>query len=296
MYYYTAYGLNIHSELELPQLFEGSEIADVTVRYGSVSLSVAELGDSDRVVIGSPQEVKVFWREIGSFCVRNGNEIIMDPNEGVDSRAIGLIILGSSLGILMTQRDRMVFHSSVVEFPRGCAAFVANRGYGKSTTAGALYAKGHRLVADDILTLDLVDGQYMARPGYPQLKLWPDAARAIGEQPESLDKVHPDFEKRARPARESFVREPVALRAVFILEVGKSVEVTRLEGQQALMSLLPHWYGAQFDGDLLEVFGIEDHFKACNLLAQSVPIYRIGRPHKLDYLEEVVTAIEKTLE
>ena len=82
MHSYTAYGLNIHSELLLPQLLEGGETANVIVRYGSVSISASDLGDSDRVVLGDSQEVKVYWREIGGFCVRNGNEIVMEPIAG----------------------------------------------------------------------------------------------------------------------------------------------------------------------------------------------------------------------
>lgn len=292
---YLAYGLNIHSEISFPQLLSGRETADVIVRFGPVAIGLSDASDSDRVVMGDSQEVNIFWKDVGGFCIRNGNEIIVDPIPGIDERAIRPLILGTSLGILLSQRDLMVFHSSVVEFPSGCGAFMAARGWGKSTTAAALYARGHRFVADDIMALDDTGDEFTARPGYPQIKLWPDAAEAVGEDPSRLDRVQPDYEKLARPVREHFVRERIPLRGVFVLDVGENVEVERLTGSKALMGLLPHWYGAQLDGELLELFGVDAHFKACNTLALRVPVYNIKRPHTLDCLSEVVLAIEKTL-
>ena len=292
---YSAYGLNIHSEISLPELMEGGEIADVIVRFGPVAIRLPDADDCDRVVIGGSDNIIVFWKEVGGFCIRNGNEIIVDPTPGIDRRAIGMIVLGSALGILLSQRDCMVFHSSVIEFPSGCVAFMAAKGYGKSTTAAAFYAKGHRLVADDIMVLEPVGDGFAAKPGYPQMKLWPDAAVAIGENPSRLDRVHPDYEKRARPTRENFASKPVSLRGVFLLDVGDSLELEQLKGPKALIGLLPHWYGAQFDGELLKVFGLKAHFNACSALASKVPIYNIKRPHTLDCLDEVLLTIEKTL-
>ena len=59
-------------------------------------------------------------------------------------------------------------------------AFAGDSGGGKSTTAAALHARGLDLVTDDLLVLDPdAAGGVVVYPGFPVLRLWPEAAAAV---------------------------------------------------------------------------------------------------------------------
>jgi hypothetical protein len=291
--------LGIHSALHLPELVSGEQEAEIVVRFGQAERSRIESGEAARLVWGTAQEVHLAWRGVGAFVVRDGREIIVDPLPGVEERVLRLCVLGSCLGVVLLQRGLTVFHSSVVGLPCGAIAFLALKGHGKSSMAAALHARGHRMVADDIMVIDdaaAVDGdedRLLVRPGFPQFKLWPKAAQAIGQDPESLPVLHPTIDKRAYRVSQSFLPRPLPLQAVYVLGIDHEIEIALLTHQNALMCVLPHWYGAMFDRELLRVFGLDTHFAAAMRLVKGVPIYLLKRPPALELLPEVARRVEE---
>ena len=292
-YSYYAYGLGIHSAVHLPELVTSETQADIVVHFGQAERSPTEMDGAVRRVWGTAQEVHLEWRDAGAFVVRDGREIIVDPFPGIEERVLRLCILGSCLGVLLLQRGLPVFHASVVGLSSGAVAFLAPKGYGKSTMAAALHLRGHDLVADDLMVVDS-DRDYMrARPGFPQLKLWPEAAQATGQDPESLPRLCPGLEKRASRVSHGFSQTPVRLQGIYVLGIGKEIEIVPLSPKDALLHILPHWYGAMFDGELLQVFGPGHHFRECMRVVNRVPIYLLKRPSSLDMLPDVAQAVEK---
>jgi hypothetical protein len=83
--------------------------------------------------------------------------------------------------------------------------FWAHPAGGKSTTAAALHALGHSLVADDNVAISLPDKNDSGKthsgavvlPAFPQIKLWPDSALALRETVDDLPRLHPEMDKRA---------------------------------------------------------------------------------------------------
>jgi hypothetical protein len=290
---YYAYGLGIHSALPLPELVSTEARPDIVVHFGKAERPQTEIGGAARLVWGTAQEVHLVWRDVGAFVVRDGREIVVDPLPGVEERVLRLAILGPSLGVLLLQRGLPVFHASVVGLSSGAVAFLAPKGHGKSTMAAALHMRGHDLVADDIMVVDSDRDQLMARPGFPQFKLWPESAQAIGQDPESLPIVYPGLEKRARRLSNGFSQEPQPLQSIYVLGIGEEIEIVPLPPKDALLHILPHWYGAMFDGELLRVFGLGNHFRECTRLVDRVPIYLLKRPPSLDMLPDVAGAVEK---
>ena len=202
------------------------------------------------------------------------------------------LILGPALGVALFQRGLLVFHASVVSFAHGAVAFLAFKGQGKSTLASILHRRGHDLLTDDILALDVQGDHLIARPGFPLLKLWADTIQAMGEDPESYPLLHPSVDKRMRHVSRGFARHPMELACVYVLGDGQEIEIVPLEGKEALLNVLPHWYGALFDGDLLEVFGLGNHLRQCARLVQSVPVFRLQNPRSLSALPDVAQIVE----
>jgi len=301
-YSYTAYGLNIETALRLPELGTAEEedstrrdTVKLVVRFGEVKDAPAQEPNATRHFYATPEGICLFWRGVGAFLVHSGCEITIDPAPGVEARVLRNLFLGPALGVALFQRGLLVFHASVVSFSSGAVAFLALKGYGKSTMAAALHVRGQEILADDIMALDTGGGRMMVRPGVPRLKLWPDALQAIGDNPESHALLLPDYDKRARRVSNGFGQSPVPLRCVYVLGVGPQIDFARLRPKDALLYVLPHWYGALFDGDLLKIFGLGNHFRQCTYLVQNVPVFLLKRPASLMALPDVAQAVEKHL-
>ena len=290
---YRAYDLSIHSTLPLPELVPGKAEADVVVRFGETPPPQRGMGEASRLVSGTAQEVHLCWKDVGTFLVRNGREIVVDPAPGVEECVLRLFILGSALGVLLLQRGLTVFHASVVTLSSASVAFLGQKGNGKSTVAAALHTRGHTLVADDIMALSDDGRSLIARPGFPLLKLWPASVEAIGEDPESLPLLRPESEKRAHRISRGFAENPTPLRGVYVLDSSHEIEIVPLKPREALMRVLPHWYGAMFSGELLDTFGLGSHLHECARLVNSVPVYLLRAPTSLDTLPDVAQAVER---
>jgi len=301
MFSYVAYGLRIHSALPLPELIAdeaattGSE-ADVIIRFGKIEAVPFETNGAARHIHAIAGEVYLFWQGIGLFLVRGEREIIINPAPGVEERVLRLFILGTTFAMLLHQRGEVVvLHASVVAISDQAVAFVGAKGAGKSAIAATLHAQGHELVADDILAIDMNQGCSTALPGFPHLKLWPDSVASLGHVPETLPRLRPELEKRGHRITTGFARAPVPLRCIYVLSPGPEPEIEPLRPQEALIELMPHWYGARFGTELLQTLGLSTHFLQCANLASKVPVYRLKRPPSLSALPDVSRLVEEHL-
>jgi hypothetical protein len=288
MFTYVAYGLGIHSALELPELSPGTGPADVVIRLGDVPGV-----DSDRSSTGAlhhttTDETCLAWPEVGALRLCHGSEITLAPAAGADADLLRLYLLGPALGLLLHQRGLLVLHASAVTLDGEATAFLGRSGQGKSTTAAALYGRGWGLVADDIVAVDLgAAGGPTVWPGFPQLKLWPDAVAALGGDPGALPRIHGREEKRAYAASAAGTT-PAPLRRIYILADAESLAIELLTGHAAVFALLEHSYVAP----ALEQLGSSSFLAACARLAAVVPVRRLDRPRTLDGLEQLTALIE----
>ena len=90
----------------------------------------------------------------------------------------------SPFAALLLQRGLLPLHGCAIEVDGGAAVFVGRSGCGKSTLAGALRQRGYRVLADDICVISFsAAGEPMVLAAFPQLKLWADALKNLGEEP-----------------------------------------------------------------------------------------------------------------
>jgi hypothetical protein len=139
-----------------------------------------------------------------------------------------------------------------------------------------------------VVAVDLTArGGPVALPGFPQLKLWPDTVTALGEAPESLPRVHPGEEKRARVVSAA-TSAPGPLRRLYVLTDAESLELEPLSGHAAVFELLQHSYVAP----ALPGLGSPRHLAQCARLAAATPVRRLRRPRSLAGLGELAALIE----
>jgi hypothetical protein len=293
---YIAYGLSIHAAMPLPELTaRETEGEEISIRFGHV------MGDSslERTVdegwdyfSPAPGEVRLFWRGVGSFSVRGGREVVVDPSPGLDDEGVlRLFILGPVLAVLLGQRGHLLLHASAVTVGSGAVLFLGEAARGKSTTAAALHARGHALVTDDIAVLRVEEGgRPLLFPGFPQLKLWPEALVSLGENPGELPRCNPRFEKRARRAARGFSSTPLPVERIYVLEeTGEApAEIVPLQPQEALTELLRHTYGAMGVGSA-------SHFRGCVSVANRAGVCSLRRQKSLRRLPELARLVENDL-
>jgi hypothetical protein len=297
-YRYTAYGLRIHSALPLPELIADrsateADVADVIIRFGHVNHQPPEGDFTEGYVCTLPEGAYIFVEQVGAILTRAGNEIVVMPDPDVEERVLRLFLLGPALGLILHQRKLLTLHASAVAVAGSAVIFLGRSGEGKSTMAAALHARGHALVTDDVVALD--QGGIRAPavlPGFPQIKLWPDTAAALGNAPEILPRLHPDLEKRAQRVGHDFPQCALPVSRIYVLTEGAQFRTEILSAQQAFAYLMQHSYAV---GLLGPTGATPDHFRQCVEFARRVSVYRMERPRSLELLPIVAQLVEQEL-
>lgn len=299
MYHYIAYGLNICSELLLPELKISSAIeADIVIRLGKVNWLLPDPCPSWKYFHFDGDAAYLYWDIVGKFLVRSGKEIIIELIEGVDEGVVRLPLLGAVLAMVLHQRQHLLLHGSAVAIKERAVIFAGASGHGKSTMAATLYGRGHRMMADDVSAINLEKlSRPILIPGFPQIKLWPEAVTAaLGDDPEGLKRVHPDLEKRARPTADGFLQMPLPLERIYLLSEGSSVHIKPLKPQEAMAKLIGNSFIPMLVGEkFIQSKGAGLHISQCANLVKNVPIYTLERPRSLELLSDIAHLIEEDL-
>jgi hypothetical protein len=282
---YEAYGLRIDSAFELPELSPSTSgsIADITFRKQRIESA----NPSDRVSDAlPPDQIGIRYAGIVSLLIKDGTTVDVDVQPGIDPRIIRLILLGPVLGLMLHQRSFLVLHASAVEIGSSAVAFIGEKGAGKSTTAAAFNAEGYALLADDIVAV--APETHLVYPGFPQLKLFREAAKHLTAGSENLHRLHPDLDKVGLRVANRFAHSPRPLRRVFALTDGPDLEIQSLPPQQSFMELVKHSYALSF---LQSTNSSETHFRQAVALASRAPVCRLIRPRSLPLLSNLVAAV-----
>lgn len=293
MFSYFAYGLGIQSALPLPEFVAAKAGCDVTIRLGSVDSTPndyvpLEVADRPAYLKITSSEAIISLKDIGVFLVRGGNEVVVIPAPSVDDRLIRSCIVGTVMAVLLYQRGLLVLHASVVYLNGGAVAFIGNSGAGKSSTAAALYARGHNIIADDVAAVKLGIGSATVFPGFPQIKLSPEAAVSLGYDIESLHLLHPQEEKRGYRLTHGFPQAPLPLLRVYVIAEDAALNIEPLRPQEAVIELVRHSRPTT-----LFHSGGTPHFLQCANLAKELTVYRLKRPRCLSLLPDLAQLVEE---
>lgn len=275
---YSLYGLNIMSDLALPELptAPGTSAADVHVRLGAAAPSFP---DEEMHVVEGGAGFRI--EGIASYLIRGGSDIEVVPACGAPEVNVRLYLLGSAMGMLLHQRGVLPLHASAVAIGSRAFAFMGPPGAGKSTLAAVLERRGNQVVADDVCAVRLSrSGEPWVSPGLPRLRLWRNSLDALGLEashyPRSYagDKRYDKFDVSLGAAAGA----PLPLGGVFVLTDGPRVAVERLGGAAAVAALVENIYR----GSWAAAAGcLQQHWENCLAIASRVPVVVLQRPRDL---------------
>ena len=244
---------------------------------------------------GAARSSKLFVGEtagIGTFLVRDGQEIVVDASPGVDESLLRTILLGPIMAVLLRQRGLAVLHASAIAINDGAIAFLGASGWGKSTLAEAFYARGYGVVTDDVMAIRLDGAQPRVAPGSPSVKLFPDAAEFLGCDARDARRVHSQTEKRAHGVALRFPQGPLPLRRIYVLAIGERNEITPIEPREVFVELARNSRAVVL---LTDSTSRSTHLHQCAQLAAQVPVLRLSRRPALSALPDLVGLVEADL-
>jgi hypothetical protein len=138
-------------------------------------------------------DLRLTVNAIGRFRITDGDRIAWQrQDDSVSDQDIRTFLLGSAVGALLIQRGMLVLHGNALEKNGQAIVCMGHSGAGKSTLAYALMQQGWRLLADDLVA---ITPQGRVLPGIPRIKLWHDAAKAFGLDPEALPPIRQGMHK-----------------------------------------------------------------------------------------------------
>jgi len=228
---------------------------------------------------------------------------LLRPNQGYRTEIYTEIyLLGPVLSVWLELQGIPNLHASAVAVEDHAVGFLATSTGGKSTLAATMLQAGYPLLTDDILCVERREEAFWGRPGFPQMRLWPDQARYFLGHYEELDSLTPQTTKRRVPVGENglgtFCGASRPLACLYLPERrdpttwGTRVEVTPVSRVEALVSLI----GQGFSSSVVEKLGLRRHrFDLFGSLASQVPIYRLVYPEGVQYLPYVRQAILDSL-
>jgi len=271
LHHVRVYGLGLEVDAPVPGLVARDaedQAPDVTVRLmGFPDALTARLQGPEAPWPGGGEEprlglldegrlVRLAWPGGVEFaCARDGTRVW---GRGDAPEHLLPYLLGPVLGFVLRLRGETCLHASAVVLDGEAVALAGASGVGKSTVASVLARRGHPVLADDVLVLDVdAAGRARAVPGYPRLLLWPDAVAFLDGSADARPYVSARWEKRyvdLLSAPFAFHAEAAPLGAVYLLEPEAGVpgvEARALSKAEAVPRLAANGYASGWlDADM----------------------------------------------
>lgn len=295
-YSYKAYGLNIHSAMEIPELTAGNGAApDLKIHFGNVPVTLPNKTSEGVLYEAMLEELVFFIQNVARYHIRNGNEIIIDTAPGADMNEVKLYLLGTPFGVLLHQRDNLVLHGSTIVNGEHCIAFIGPSGIGKSTLVAALEKRGYPVMTDDICTISFTGDNScpVVQPESHSIRLWEDALVKLGRNTDELSPIKNGL-KKYHFSMKNFHPHPAKLQKIYVLTKIDAPQI-KLEDLRSVLKikyLSQNTYRSRFVAGLGKSM---NHFKLCTQVASAIPIIKITRPRQGFLLDELVEILEEDL-
>lgn len=286
MYCYRAYGVNVGSNLDLPDLLPTEANPDVTIRLVDDTVpGIAETSQGHAHL--DLKETVFFDPRAGRFTFHQGKEIIVQPTAERNLELIRLYLVNGMMNILLFQRGVLVLHGSAIAIRNQAVGFIGASGRGKSSIAAALYRRGHRLFSDDVIPVQFKGDQIEVFPGYPQVKVSEEVATCLGYDAATRIATYPEAGEASFQANQFFDSSPLPLKQLYILESSDTIAISPLSAREALIVMMQNSLPTMWNQPQTA-----EQFLRVTQLANSISFYRLQRSQTLSDLPALAEIVE----
>jgi hypothetical protein len=217
---------------------------------------------------------------------------LLDP---AYSYMVEILLLGEIFSIWLELQGIRTIHASATVVNDTCIAFLSTNKGGKSSLAAAFTQYGHPILTDDILPIDNRYDLFLAQPGYPAMRMWPDQAEQFVGHFEDLEIVHPGYSKRrilvGPPHFGTFCNEEKTLKVIYVpqrLSSDSDMKIESIPKKNAFFELLQN----SFTAGIVEALGLQSQrMNFFSRMVMQVPIRRLQYPEGFYHLSHVVDAV-----
>lgn len=282
-YLFRAYGLNVRSEIEFPELpTVGGDGADIRIIAGQATGGTPTPSAANAWRFGMDR-FRLRLAGVADYEVSHGDHITVHRAPGADPAQVRIHLLTICLAAALMQRGRLLLHASGIVHRGGALLFAGDSGAGKSSLAAALRQRGHRFLTDDTCAIDISPGPAaipVAHPAYPMLKLTGDTIDTLGDpRYDRRRRIWPDSDKYGQPLTGEPLPEAIPVTGIFILDApgpdSPTASCQRLSGIEAFLHLTRHTYRKEF---IHESRLQQAHLHTMGRLAHAVPVRLAHRP------------------
>ena len=203
---------------------------------GELILSCARQSDTGE----SPRHLLRF-PELADFLV-SGSTVTCHPHPDCREDSLRHLVLDQVIPRVWAHYGHLVLHASAVQLAGGrVIAVLGESGWGKSTLAAALQARGGRLLSDDSISLRACGEGVRLIPSYTGLRLNADSITMLGMQEQGWTTVsHYSDKQRLAPANGED-NKPLWLDTLYIMaEPGnaQALSIKELAGAELIATLI----------------------------------------------------------
>ncbi len=319
--HYRVYGLRLSANCAVPgmELESGASVpADLRVEFFPAEPVPAQPAAAEVIYTSPPRDagaepffkvwkdptqaeafIGIQYANRGGRAVfqlsRDGRRLRVDWDPGLSFQDVVAYFLGPVLGCVLRLRQVVCLHAAAAYSDGRAIIILGPKGSGKSTTIAALAWSGWPVLTDDIAVLTEGAGEFLVQPGYPRLRLWPEAVP--GGLAAELPRVLSFIEKRYQPLtsdadapRWKFQPRPARLAAVYLLAERTPqppAVIVPLDPAAALLALVGNVYPEYrlMPDDTVR------HFQFLGRLTARVPVRLLSLPDKAAGLQAIRAAI-----
>ena len=246
-WFYKVYGLIVESDIEIPELLsidKNENKVDIKIKKDIIPKDVIEKIPSYSWFKYDVDSMVFTVKNIGSFYIYDGKNIIVQPSENADNQGIKTFILGTSFGMILLQRNKVAIHGGAILIGENAIILTGQSGAGKSTLTNAFRQYEYPFMADDVSSTIELQDEIFIEPAYPQQKICRDAMEKMGYRIDDFKLIDEDREKYIIPTHESFVKEKRKLQAVFEIQPydGEEVKIEEVSGGEKMKTILRNIY------------------------------------------------------
>ena len=297
---YALYGTRLATSVEFPELlavpeaparwtFERAERLAPMVDarelgsdplYGDVSARLYVHAGGHRIVVD----------DTGSFELgADGRRITWEPGGNAWPDFVRAHLMGRVLATSLYLDGLLPLHASAVETRDGVIAFLAPKGFGKSTLALALVTAGARLGTDDTLPIDPRDPP-LAWPGIHNVRVHEDSITAVGTAASDLE-TREGKQVVTGLVPESLQSRPAPLAAIYLLDPAaanaEGVTRTPMPPTIAALAVVAHVK----IGRMLGSTAAAPMLERTAAITGRVPVFHLHAPRDLERLGDTAAAI-----